>query len=142
MCTVWGNAALCLCGGRRAASYFFESSILLASVDAARAFALLAEEVDLEQFFAVCPAPPQNMHKLLSKRHCLSCWVSLPSFPNFLVRGLAGGLDLSFFVAIVTVAGARTFQLIFVGVVRVVGIVRIVRPFVGLVSGVGIGILV
>ena len=73
MCTVLGNAALCLCGGRRAAGYFFESSVLLVSAVVARALALalLAEEVDLVQLFAVCPAPPQNMHKLLSKRHCL-----------------------------------------------------------------------
>ena len=106
VCTVWGNAALCLCGGRRAAGYFFESSILLASVDAARAFALLAEEVDLEQFFAVC----QNMHKLLSKRRCLSCWVSLPSFPNLSVRGLVGGLDLSFLLPLLLLLEPEPFD--------------------------------
>ena len=97
MCTFLGNAALCLCGGRRAAGYFFESSVLLVSVVAARALALalLAEEVDLVQLFAVCPAP-QNMHKLLSKRHCLSWGVSLPSLPSLSVRGLLEDLDLSF----------------------------------------------
>ena len=38
----------------------------LSSAVAARALALalLAEEVDLVQLFAVCPTPPQNMHKL------------------------------------------------------------------------------
>ena len=98
MCTVLGNAALCLCGGRRAAGYFFESSVLLVSAVAAcaLALALLAEEVDLVQLFAVCPAPPQNMHKLLSKWHCLSWGVSLPSLTNLSVRGLLEDLDLSF----------------------------------------------
>ena len=98
MCTVVGNAALCLCGGRRAAGYFFESSLLPVSAVAARALALalLAEEVDLVQLFAICLAPPQNMHKLLSKQHCLSWGVSLPSLPNLSVRGLLEDLDLSF----------------------------------------------
>ena len=60
VCTVLGNAALCLCGGRRAAGYFFESSVLLVLAVAAHALALalLAEEVDLVQFLAVCLAPP------------------------------------------------------------------------------------
>ena len=96
MCTVLGNAALCLCGGRRAAGYFFESSVLLVSVVAAHALPLLAEEVDLVQSFAVCLAPPQNMHKLLLKWRCLSWGVSLPSLPNLSVRGLLEDLDLSF----------------------------------------------
>ena len=91
-----GNAALCLCGGQRTADYFFDSSALLASVVAARAFALLAEEVDLLQSLAVCPVPPHNMHKLLLKRRCLSWGVSLPSFSSLSVRGLLEDLDLSF----------------------------------------------
>ena len=38
---------------------------------------------DLGQFFAICPAFPQNIQSLLSKRHFHSSAVSLPSLPNF-----------------------------------------------------------
>ena len=40
-------------------------------------------EEDLGQSFAICPAFPQNIQSLLSKRHFCSSAVSLPSLPNF-----------------------------------------------------------
>ena len=42
-----------------------------------------ALEEDLGQSFAICPAFPQNIQSLLSKRHFRSSAVSLPSLPNF-----------------------------------------------------------
>ena len=42
-----------------------------------------ALEEDLGQSFAICPAFPQNIQSLLSKRCFCSSAVSLPSLPNF-----------------------------------------------------------
>ena len=50
---------------------------------AAQPLALEADEDDFGQSLTVCPTPPQNMHKLFSKRHCHSCRVSFPSLPSF-----------------------------------------------------------
>jgi hypothetical protein len=68
---------------------------------------LEAEEVDFGQFLAVWPVPPQNRQRLLSKRHCRSSWVSLPSLPKLSVMdtefpeddaGLAGLLLFDLFL--------------------------------------------
>ena len=53
---------------------------------AAWPLALEADEDNFGQSLAVWPTPPQNMHKLLSKRCCRSCGVSFPSLPSFLGR--------------------------------------------------------
>lgn len=50
--------------------------------------ALAAEEVDFLQSFATWPAPPQNRHRLLSKRRFLSSGVSFPSFPSLSAMAL------------------------------------------------------
>ena len=50
---------------------------------AARPLALEADEDDFRQSLAVWPTPPQNMHKLLSKRCCRSCGVSFLSLLSF-----------------------------------------------------------
>ena len=42
--------------------------------------------VDFGQSLAMCPARPQNIQSLLSKRFFRSTAVSLPSFPNLVVR--------------------------------------------------------
>ena len=95
LCTILGNAALSLCRGRRAARYFFVSS-LESEAWAAWAWALLAEEEDLGQSLAVCPVPPQNIQSLLWKRHCLSWGVNLLSFPSLSASGFRMVLDLLF----------------------------------------------
>ena len=93
---MWDDAALSLCGGRWTAHYFFDSSeSFLLTAWAERALALLAVEVLFGQALAVCPMPPQNMHKLLSKRRCLSCGVNFPSLPNLSESGLAEDLGFS-----------------------------------------------
>ena len=86
LCTSGVNAALVSCG--RAAVYFFESSDLLLDFSAAaeRALAFEAEEEDFGQSFAVCPAPPQNRHRLRVNRRVRSSAVSLPSLPSLFVR--------------------------------------------------------
>ena len=62
------NAAPGPCGVTRAALYFFESSGAADDASlalAARAFALEVEEVFFGHSLALCPAPPQNMQRLL-----------------------------------------------------------------------------
>ena len=79
------NAVLKLCGGLGTAQSFFESKDSLASLALAwmaQALALEADDEDFGQSFAEWPGPPQNMHKLLSKWHCLSCGVNFPSLPS------------------------------------------------------------
>ena len=49
----------------------------------ARPLALEADEDDFRQSLVVWPTPPQNMHKLLSKRCCHSSGVSFLSLPSF-----------------------------------------------------------
>src|SRR3979490_2803059 len=76
------NAALRECGVRRAAHYFFGSSVALAEC----ALALEELEVDFGQSLATCPGRPQNIQRLKLKRRCRSCEVSFPSFPNLSER--------------------------------------------------------
>ena len=40
----------------------------------------------MRQSRTLCPGLPQNKHKLLSIRHCCSCWVNFPLESSFLVR--------------------------------------------------------
>ena len=79
------NTVLRLCGGLGTAQSFFESEDSLASLPLAwmaLALAFEAKDDDFRQSFAGWPGPPQNMHKLLSKRRCLSCGVNFPSLPS------------------------------------------------------------
>ena len=79
------NTVLRLCGGLGTAQSLFESKDSLASLAlawTAQALALEADDEDFRQSFAEWPGLPQNMHKLLSKRHCLSCGVNFPSLPS------------------------------------------------------------
>ena len=81
------NAVLRLCGGLGTAQSFFESKDSLVSLPLAwmaQALALDADDKDFGQSFMEWPGPPQNMHKLLSKRHCLSCGVNFLSLPSLL----------------------------------------------------------
>ena len=83
------NAAPGLCGVTGAALYFFEASgaaDVSSLALAARAFALEAEEVFFRHSLALCPAPPQNMQRLLANRREHSLGVSFPSFPSLLGR--------------------------------------------------------
>ena len=82
------NAVLRLCGGLGTAQSFFESKDSLASLPlawTAQALAFEADDNDFRQSFAEWPGPPHNMHKLLSKQHCLSCGVNFLSLPSLLV---------------------------------------------------------
>ena len=82
------NAVLRLCGGLGTAQSFFESKDSLASLALAwmaQALALEVDDKDFGQSFAEWPGMPQNMHKLLLKRHCLSCRVNFPSLPSLSV---------------------------------------------------------
>ena len=78
----------------RAAQTFFESpvggSFSFACADLALAFAALA----LLQSAAICPAPPQNMQRLLVNRHCRSSEVSFPSLPSLSAKGFDEEVDL------------------------------------------------
>ena len=70
------NAVLRLCGGLGTAQSFFESEdslVYLPLAWMAWALALEADDEDFGQSFVEWPGPPQNMHKLLLKQHCLSC---------------------------------------------------------------------
>ena len=81
------NAVLRLCGGLGTAQSFFESEDSLVSLPLAWMAWALAFEVDdndCGQSFVEWPGPPQNMHKLLLKQHCLSCRVNFPSLPSLL----------------------------------------------------------
>src|SRR5882672_1220012 len=73
-------------------SLFFESELddvdLSCSVLDARA--LEEAELDLGQSLATCPEVPQKRQRLLSRRHCHSCGVSLLSFPSFEERSGSG----------------------------------------------------
>ena len=63
------NAALGPCRVTGAALYFFESSRAADDASlalAAQAFALEAEEVFFRHSLALCPAPLQNMQRLLA----------------------------------------------------------------------------
>ena len=63
------NAAPGLCGVTGAALYFFESSGVVDDPSltlAAQAFALEVEEVFFRHLLTLCPAPPQNMQRLLA----------------------------------------------------------------------------
>ena len=53
---------------------------------AARAFALEAEEMFFGHLLTLCPAPPQNMQRLLANQQAHSFEVSLLSFPSLLER--------------------------------------------------------
>ena len=69
--------------------HFFESSGVADNWSlalAALAFALEAEEVIFGHSLTLCPAPPQNMQRLLVNRQARSSEVSLPSFPSLLER--------------------------------------------------------
>ena len=78
----------------RAAQTFFESpaggSFSFACADLALAFSALA----LLQSAAICPAPPQNMQRLLVNRHCCSSKVSFPSLPSLSAKGFDEEVDL------------------------------------------------
>ena len=50
------------------------------------AFALEVEDVFFRHSLALCPAPPQNMQRLLANWQACSLEVSLPSFPSLLER--------------------------------------------------------
>jgi hypothetical protein len=71
----------------RAVDYFFGSSVFTAR-------ALAAEDPDFGHSLAICPMPPQNIQRLLSKRRFLSSWVSFPSFPSFSVIDLNAGFGV------------------------------------------------
>ena len=82
------NTVLRLCGGLGTAQSFFKSEDSLVSLPLAWmawALALEADDEDFGQSFAEWLGPPQNMHKLLLKLHCLSCRVNFPSLPSLLV---------------------------------------------------------
>ena len=82
------NAVLRLCRGLGTAQSFFKSEdslVSLALAWMAWALALEADDEDFGQSFEEWLGPPQNMHKLLSKRHCLSCRVNFPSLPSLSV---------------------------------------------------------
>ena len=66
--------------------FFFESEDSLVSLPLAwMAWALVeADDEDFGQSFAEWPGPPQNMHKLLLKRHCLSCRVNFLSLQRWM----------------------------------------------------------
>ena len=79
------NTVLRLCGGLGTAQSFFKSKDSLVSLPLAWTARALALEVDDEAFrqsFAEWLGPPQTTHKLLLKRHCLSCGVNFPSLPS------------------------------------------------------------
>ena len=82
------NATFRLCGVGKVADYFFVSTetsgLVSRAAVVARPFA--AQEVDFGQSLVMCPARPQNIQSLLSKRCFLSLVVSLPSFPNFDIK--------------------------------------------------------
>ena len=63
-------------------SLFFKSEASLPLAWMAWALAFKADDDDFGQSFAEWPGPPQNMHKLLSKQHCLSCRVNFLSLPS------------------------------------------------------------
>ena len=88
------------------------------------------------QFLAVCLALLQNMHKVLSKRCCLSWEVSLPSLSSLLVRGLVADLDLLFLLLWLLLEPEP------LEVVEVVGVVRTIGLLIRVVARVGDGILV
>ena len=71
----------------RAAQTFFKSpaggSFSFAYTDLALAFAAFA----LLQSAAICPAPPQNMQRLLVNHRCRSSEVSFPSLPSLSAKG-------------------------------------------------------
>ena len=77
----------------RAAQTFFESlaggSFSFACADLALAFAALA----LLQSAAICPAPPQNMQRLLVNCCCRSSEVSFPSLPSLSAKGFNEEVD-------------------------------------------------
>jgi hypothetical protein len=72
------NAVLRPCRVLWTARYFFVSS----GVVALAARALEADDDDFRQSFATCPALPQNIQRLLSKRRLRSSGVNFPSFPS------------------------------------------------------------
>jgi hypothetical protein len=81
------NAALSLCGGRRAAGYFFASvagfgSDFISVVLAAQPFD--AEDEDFGHSLAMWPVCPQKRQRLLLYWCFHSCCISLPSFPSLL----------------------------------------------------------
>ena len=78
------NAVLRLCGGLGTAQSFLKSKDSLPLAWTAWALALEADDEDFRQSFAEWPGLPQNMHKLLSKQHCLSCEVNFLSLPSLL----------------------------------------------------------
>ena len=83
------NAAPGPCGVTGAVLYFFESSITLDDPSLALtawAFALEVEDVFFRHSLALCPAPLQNMQRLLANQQACSLEVSLPSFPSLLER--------------------------------------------------------
>ena len=82
------NAVLRLSGGLGTAQSFFESEDSLVSLPlawTAQALALELDDEDFGQSFVEWPGLPQNMHKLLLKRRCLSCRVNFPSLPSLSV---------------------------------------------------------
>ena len=83
------NTAPGPCGVTGAALYFFKSSGVADDPSlalAVQAFALEAEEVFFGHLLALCPAPPQNMQRLLANRQAHSLEVSLLSFLSLLER--------------------------------------------------------
>ena len=83
------NAAPGPCGVTRAVLYFFESSRVTDDPSLALtawAFALEMEDVFFRHSLALCPAPLQNMQRLLANQQACSLEVSLPSFPSLLER--------------------------------------------------------
>ena len=83
------NAAPGPCGVTGAVLYFFESSRVMDDPSLALtawAFALEVEDVFFRHSLALCPAPLQNMQRLLANQQACSLEVSLPSFPSLLER--------------------------------------------------------
>ena len=83
------NTAPGPCRVTRAALYFFELSGAtddLSLALAVQAFALEVEKVFFRHSLTLCPAPPQNMQRLLVNQQVHSSEVSLPSFLSLLER--------------------------------------------------------
>ena len=104
---------------------------------AARALALAAEEVALLQSLAVCPTPPQNIHKLLLK-FLLS---ELAIFPKLIRKGGRGrlpGFVLPRGLVVVLVGVTGTGCGSFTFVVRFVLAIRLVIAFGLVLPGMGL----
>ena len=80
------GAILGLCIVLRIAQSFFESEPEALDVEAESCVSLAVQALAKAHFgqsFTMWPGAPQKRHRFLSRQHCLSFWVSLPSFLSF-----------------------------------------------------------